>query len=53
MNPHFFTALFTLLSFGLGFKVQGSEGSKGSRGWCDAFRHPERRKRSCVKKWLI
>ena len=25
MNPHFFTApLFTLLSFGLGFKVQGS-----------------------------
>ena len=36
MNPHFFTALFTLLSFGsgfmvhgLGFKVQGSKGSKG------------------------
>ncbi len=26
MNPHFFTALFTLLSFGLGFKVQGSKG---------------------------
>ena len=24
MNPHFFTALFTLLSFGSGFKVQGS-----------------------------
>ena len=24
MNPHFFTALFTLLSFGLGFRVQGS-----------------------------
>ena len=26
MNPHFFTALFTLLSFGSGFKVQGSGG---------------------------
>ena len=24
MNPHFFTAFFTLLSFGSGFKVQGS-----------------------------
>ena len=24
MNPHFFTALFTLLSFGSRFKVQGS-----------------------------
>ena len=24
MNPHFFTALFILLSFGSGFKVQGS-----------------------------
>ena len=24
MNPHFFTAPFTLLSFGSGFKVQGS-----------------------------
>ena len=24
MNPHFFTALFTLLSFGSGFRVQGS-----------------------------
>ena len=24
MNPHFFTALFTLLSFDSGFKVQGS-----------------------------
>ena len=24
MNAHFFTALFTLLSFGSGFKVQGS-----------------------------
>ena len=24
MNPHFFTALFTLLSFGSGFMVQGS-----------------------------
>ena len=36
MNPHFFTALFTLLSFGSGFKVQGSgfmvQGSKGSKG---------------------
>ena len=27
MNPHFFTSpLFTLLSFGSGFKVQGSGG---------------------------
>ena len=26
MNPHFFTALFILLSFGSGFKVQGSRG---------------------------
>ena len=24
MNPHFFTALFTLLSFDSGFRVQGS-----------------------------
>ena len=24
MNPHFFTAPFSLLSFGSGFKVQGS-----------------------------
>ena len=39
MNPHFFTAFFTLLSFGSGFKVhgsrfkvQGSKGSKGSKG---------------------
>ena len=24
MNPHFFTAFFTLLSFGSGFRVQGS-----------------------------
>ena len=24
MNPHFFTAFFTLLSFGSGFKVHGS-----------------------------
>ena len=24
MNPHFFTALFTLLSFGSGFRVHGS-----------------------------
>ena len=24
MNPHFFTALFTLLSFGSGFRVEGS-----------------------------
>ena len=24
MNPHFFTALFTLLSFGSRFRVQGS-----------------------------
>ena len=22
-------------------------------GWCGAFRHPEQRKTSCVKKWLI
>ena len=26
MNPHFFTVPFTLLSFGSGFKVQGSRG---------------------------
>ena len=26
MNPHFFTAPFWLLSFGSGFKVQGSRG---------------------------
>ena len=26
MNPHFFTALFTLLSFGSGFNIQGSRG---------------------------
>ena len=26
MNPHFFTAPFSLLSFGSGFKVQGSGG---------------------------
>ena len=26
MNPHFITAPFTLLSFGSGFKVQGSRG---------------------------
>ena len=36
MNPHFFTALFTLLSFGSGFRVHGSgfkvQGSKGSKG---------------------
>ena len=42
MNPHFFTAFFTLLSFGSGFMVHGSgfrvqgsrfkvQGSKGSR----------------------
>ena len=30
-----------------------STGSEGSEGWCGAFRHPERRKTSCVKKWLI
>ena len=29
MNPHFFTAIFTLLSFGSGFRVHGSKGSKG------------------------
>ena len=33
MNPHFFTAPFTLLSFGSGFKVQGSRG-----GFADFFR---------------
>ena len=53
---------------GSGFRVQGSrfkvQGSRFKRfkvqkvqrvqrGWCGAFRHPERRKRSCVKKWLI
>ena len=26
MNPHFFTAIFTLLSFGSWFRVQGSKG---------------------------
>ena len=26
MNPHFFTALFTLFSFGSRFRVQGSGG---------------------------
>ena len=26
MNSHFFKPLFTLLSFGSGFKVQGSSG---------------------------
>ena len=30
MNPHFFTALFTLLSFGSGFKVQGSGGGEAA-----------------------
>ena len=55
MNPHFFTALFTLLSFGSWFKVQGSgfkvqRVQRVQRGWCGAFRHPERRKRLCVKK---
>ena len=49
MNPHFFTAPFYFAFIwlrvqGSGFKVQGSRG---------AFCHPERRKRSCVKKWLI
>ena len=41
---------------GSGFKVQGSAGSIGSigsAGRCGAFRHPERRKTSYVKKWLI
>ena len=37
--------------------VVGSTGSAGSeggqRGWCGAFRHPERRKTLYVKKWLI
>ena len=37
MNPHFFTALFTLLSFGSGFRVHGSrfkrfKGFKGFKG---------------------
>ena len=36
---------------GSGFRVQGS-GFK-VQGWCGAFRHPERRKTSYVKKWLI
>ena len=49
MNPHFFTAPF-YFAF-IWFKVQGSKGSKGSRGG-GAFRHPERRKRSCVKNGL-
>ena len=31
MNPHFFTAFFTLLSFGSGFRVQGSR-FKGFKG---------------------
>ena len=50
MNPHFFTAPF-YFAF-IWFMVQGSR-FKVQRGWCGAFRHPERRKRSCVKKWLI
>ena len=38
MNPHFFTALFTLLSFGSGFRVQGSRFRvQGSRGDFAAF----------------
>ena len=53
MNPHFFTAFF-YFAF-IWFKVQGSgfKVQRVQRGWCGAFRHPERRKRSCVKKWLI
>ena len=56
MNPHFFTALFYFAFIwfkvqGSGFKVQRVQ--RVQRGWCGAFRHPERRKRSCVKKWLI
>ena len=31
----------------------GSMGSVGSTGRCGAFRHPERRKASYVRKWLI
>ena len=60
MNPHFFTApfYFAFIWFkvqGSWFKVQGSgfKVQRVQRGWCGAFRHPERRKRSCVKKWLI
>ena len=64
MNPHFVTApfFFAFICFhlvqGSGFMVHGSRFKvqrvqKVQRGWCGAFRHPERRKRSCVKKWLI
>ena len=57
MNPHFFTAPFYFafiwfMVHGSRFRVQGSW-FMVQRGWCGAFRHPERRKRSCVKKWLI
>ena len=30
MNPHFFTAPFWLISFGSGFKVQGSGGGEAA-----------------------
>ena len=67
MNPHFFTAPFYFafiwfMVHGSWFMVHGSwfmvqasrfKVQKVQRGWCGAFRHPERRKRSCVKKWLI
>ena len=51
MNPHFFTAPF-YFAF-IWFKVQGSrfKGFKRFKGG-GAFRHPERRKRSCVKNGL-
>ena len=53
MNPHFFTApLFEIRERVLMVRrvlwVQ-----KVQRGLCGTFRHPERRKTSYVKKWLI
>ena len=55
MNPHFFTAPF-YFAF-IWFRVHGSrfKGFKRFKRFKGggAFCHPERRKRSCVKKWLI
>ena len=39
---------------GSGFRVQWVQWVQWvQRGQCGAFRHPERRKTSYVKKWLI
>ena len=55
MNPHFFTAPF-YFAF-IWFKVQGSRFrvqrvQKVQRGWCGAFRHPERQKGRVLKNGL-